>query len=536
MIEALLIDDDTALIEMVLNTIDWKNFHIDRVHTAYSVSAAKQIFRSIPIAVAICDIEMPSESGIELIEWVRAENYDTQFIFLTSHERFDFAQSAIRFNASGYLVKPFNKTGVEAEITKAIKKVFEAQQIKQSVKFESWFAGNLEFIEGGFWKDLLTQRIVSKRENIESEIRKRNLPIDLSCDFKLILISSGRLSSIELMGGEDDVRKYEYEIARTAADMFCASKSMKSVVSYQWRGFCYTAVVIRDREWNRELYQNCEALITLIKDRLHITITIYVSNSHPIENLASATAQFEKKDAENVAFRGKTSFEDDQIILEGEFPHYFDFDQFRLLLQAKKKKEFLELLKQTLENLASVKKINTSTLNGIRHDLIQTVSVYLYNKGIQVGQLFSDTVSVTIENKAAETVTDMLRWTAYVLTRTIDAVDESERNESVVEKMKKFIRDHYAENITLTEIGAHVFLTPDYVAKIFRKETGGSLKQYLSDYRIEQAKKLLMSADKQIGDVAQQVGFDSFSYFSTVFKQTTGLTPRDFHLNSKNHR
>ena len=533
MIEALLIDDDAALIETILNAIDWKKFHIDRVHTAYNVSAAKQVFRSDPIAIAICDIEMPSGSGIELIEWVRAEKYEAQFIFLTSHERFDFAQSAIQFNASGYIVKPFSKTGLEAEITKAIKKVFEAEQIKQSAEFKSWFVENLEFIESGFWKDLLTQRIVAKQENIESEIRKRNLTIDMNRNFKAILISSGRLSSIELMGGEDDVRKYEYEIARTAADAFCASKSMKRVVSYQWRGFCYCAIVIQDEEWNRELYKNCETLITSIRDRFHNTITIYISNSHPIEKLAPATKRIEKKDAENVAFRGKTSFEDDPIILEGDFPHYFDFDQFRLLLQAKKKKEFLELMKQTLENLASVKKINTSTLNGIRQDLIQTISVYLYDKRLQVGQLFSDTVSVAIENKAAETATDMLRWTAYVLTRTIDAVDESERNDSVVEKMKKFIRDHYAENITLTEIGAHVFLTPDYAAKIFRKETGGSLKQYLSDYRIEQAKKLLMSPDIQISNVANQVGFDNFSYFSTVFKQTAGLTPRDFHLNSK---
>jgi two-component system response regulator YesN len=66
------------------------------------------------------------------------------------------------------------------------------------------------------------------------------------------------------------------------------------------------------------------------------------------------------------------------------------------------------------------------------------------------------------------------------------------------------------------------------MAKMFKKETGISLKQYISDYRISVAKELLSRPGARISDVACEVGFDNFSYFSTVFKKTTGYTPNEY--------
>jgi two-component system response regulator YesN len=97
-------------------------------------------------------------------------------------------------------------------------------------------------------------------------------------------------------------------------------------------------------------------------------------------------------------------------------------------------------------------------------------------------------------------------------------------------KGESFIKEHYQENITRTDIASTVYLTPEYMAKIFKKETGVSLKQYLSDYRISKAKELLTEPNIRVTDAAQQVGFDNFSYFSTVFKKATGLTPIEYHL------
>ena len=125
---------------------------------------------------------------------------------------------------------------------------------------------------------------------------------------------------------------------------------------------------------------------------------------------------------------------------------------------------------------------------------------------------------------------DMMRWQIYLITHTIDYVTNVEQSGSVVSQVKQFIKEHYQENITRTEIAATVYLTPEYMAKIFKKETGVSLKQYLSDYRISKAKELLADPNVHVTDAAQRVGFDNFSYFSTVFKKATGITPNEYHL------
>ncbi|HPU62820.1 MAG TPA: helix-turn-helix transcriptional regulator, partial [Mobilitalea sp.] len=64
--------------------------------------------------------------------------------------------------------------------------------------------------------------------------------------------------------------------------------------------------------------------------------------------------------------------------------------------------------------------------------------------------------------------------------------------------------------------------------KVYKKKTGISLKNYINEYRIERAKELLLTSDKSISDIAEAVGFDNFSYFSTLFKKVTGLSPKEF--------
>ena len=68
---------------------------------------------------------------------------------------------------------------------------------------------------------------------------------------------------------------------------------------------------------------------------------------------------------------------------------------------------------------------------------------------------------------------------------------------------------------------------------MYKKKTGVSLKDYINDYRIQQAKLLLKQSDKQVGEVAADVGFSNLSYFSTLFKKSTGLTPVEYRRRSQ---
>ena len=77
------------------------------------------------------------------------------------------------------------------------------------------------------------------------------------------------------------------------------------------------------------------------------------------------------------------------------------------------------------------------------------------------------------------------------------------------------------------------FLTPEYLAKVYKRQTGHNLKDYIIGYRIEMAKQLLADDIKSISDISAEVGFDNFSYFSTVFKKYTGITPGEYRRSKK---
>ena len=84
----LLVDDDRFIIEALREKIRWDRLKINNVYVANSLSQAQAIIKENPIHLMISDIEMPQGSGLELLSWVRNENYDIKTIFLSSIQNF----------------------------------------------------------------------------------------------------------------------------------------------------------------------------------------------------------------------------------------------------------------------------------------------------------------------------------------------------------------------------------------------------------------------------------------------------------------
>ncbi|MNI73746.1 HTH-type transcriptional regulator YesS [compost metagenome] len=121
-----------------------------------------------------------------------------------------------------------------------------------------------------------------------------------------------------------------------------------------------------------------------------------------------------------------------------------------------------------------------------------------------------------------------MKWVHFISTRTLDYAEEVKKSESIIDKAKQFIFEHYMDDISRNDVAASVFLTPEYFAKLFKAETGIVIKDFINNCRIERAKDLLINSDTSISMIASQVGFDSISYFSTVFKKLTGVSPQVF--------
>ncbi|MDO5417951.1 MAG: AraC family transcriptional regulator [Lachnospiraceae bacterium] len=95
----------------------------------------------------------------------------------------------------------------------------------------------------------------------------------------------------------------------------------------------------------------------------------------------------------------------------------------------------------------------------------------------------------------------------------------------VVRQALQHVEENYAKMLSVSEIARDLNVSPSYLNQCFKKETGTSLKRYLTMYRMTQAKKLLLNTDASVSAVAIAVGYDDYRQFSKMFKAFTGVTP-----------
>lgn len=107
-------------------------------------------------------------------------------------------------------------------------------------------------------------------------------------------------------------------------------------------------------------------------------------------------------------------------------------------------------------------------------------------------------------------------------------LSHSENTSEYMEKAKKYLYAHYAENITLKDVADELFIHEAYFSKLFNQEIGEGFNAFVNAIRIERAKEQLIFSKKQLKDISNEVGFSSSSYFNRVFKQNVGVSPMTF--------
>lgn len=103
-----------------------------------------------------------------------------------------------------------------------------------------------------------------------------------------------------------------------------------------------------------------------------------------------------------------------------------------------------------------------------------------------------------------------------------------------VKKAKAYIDSHYMdEELSLKAVAEEVGLSPPYLSAVFKREMHVNFSDYLTKVRIAHAKALLCRSSKLICEIACEVGFRDYRYFSQIFKRATGQTPREFQNNAR---
>lgn len=152
-------------------------------------------------------------------------------------------------------------------------------------------------------------------------------------------------------------------------------------------------------------------------------------------------------------------------------------------------------------------------------------------QGLLIAKELSDMVS-RYENPSIDAKTFSLN-SYHLLMNFIDNSAFNLLNEPLYQKyvlpVIKEIEASYASEITVQKLSQQVYVTPQYLSRLFSKFLGCSVYKYLTNYRINKAKELLLTHQRlEIQQISQLVGFLDTSHFIAMFKKFTGITPHCF--------
>ncbi|MBD2867371.1 response regulator [Paenibacillus arenilitoris] len=122
-----------------------------------------------------------------------------------------------------------------------------------------------------------------------------------------------------------------------------------------------------------------------------------------------------------------------------------------------------------------------------------------------------------------------LREMTAALQGEIEAIESgSRRPRFEIRAATEWIQENMKQPISLPILAEHVGLSPQYVSRLFREETGYSVGEYITRLRMERAVELLRGTNKKVYEIAEEVGIPSYRYFTVTFRNWTGVSPTDF--------
>ena len=127
----LIVDDEIVTTQVLEEQLDRELLSIDQIYVAYNTSMARDILQKNKVELILCDIEMPKENGIHFLKWVREQKIQTEVIFLTSHEKFEYAYGAVQNGAANYLLKPIDMNKINQALLRVTEKIAWKQKTEE---------------------------------------------------------------------------------------------------------------------------------------------------------------------------------------------------------------------------------------------------------------------------------------------------------------------------------------------------------------------------------------------------------------------
>jgi two-component system response regulator YesN len=525
--QALLVDDDYFVVTALEKKVDWASLGVDTVHTAHNVAQARDILQRHPIQILISDIEMPQGSGLELLAWIREERYNVQAILLTNYADFNYAQKAIELRSFEYFLKPIQFDKLMLIIGKAVERAKEQQREEEAIQEGYYWKRNQAKMLEHFWRKLISDSVSAplRPADVARAAREQNLSYGMA-DFVQPLL----LNFFHAAGsmGMEEKNLFDFALLNVLYELYQhAEFTVETALEYSENNWI-AVLKWKGAPNSRLLEELCASFIQQANRSLKCDACCIIGMPSRLGEFGASIRQLLQLN-KGIAKRRNQVFAASDVIdpaEEGYAPP--DLPRLEGLLEMGQPDVFLRETSSYLSFLSSRNYITVSTLGLFQLDMMQLVYAFLKSKGIQAHQLYKGKTGERLLAESLHSIEDMEAYLQHLVTTALSYRDFAEQPTTVAEEIKQYIHSHYGEDLTRLSLAEVFYLHPDYLARIFKKETGVSLGTYVIGARIAAAKQLLRTTTMSVFAVAKKVGYANYSYFAKVFKQETGMSPNEY--------
>lgn len=515
----LIVDDDRQIREGIKEGIDWSALGIEEVATASNGLEALELFgRSFP-EIVLTDVRMPGMDGLELLGRIKEMKASTKVVILSGFNDFEYLKKAIQLDAADYEMKPIRA----GHLVRLIRKIKE-DLVREQVSAEA-FHSYLESRRDVFVEELLAGRMTDRLIVVEG--LKQHFDFDargtLICACLEIEGEAERTSSA-LQAAADRLQEERPFGKPESKDLLLRSGEGKLVLLVRPE----TSSYLYARQLIGELKNRLLACVRAAEAAAGLPAAAGISEPGNAAGISELLAQANEALAWKL-YAGHScahAFEGSRKLLSSPIAGLLEQEEFKSQLRLAHRDRLLDMISGEFERLRQEQAHDAKSVQQYCANLIRLLMLLPASP--------SFVMSEWIERQLARLDGGYFVYLDDFKDMVLSAYEEAcgssagaapANRSALMQRADEYIREHYAQDLTVEKVAEHVGKTPNYFSHLFKKELGVPFREYVNRLRISKAKELILRTNDRIYEIGEKVGFSDYAYFTQVFRKLEGRPP-----------
>lgn len=525
----LMIIDDEILIRKYLKKIINDNIpECTIIGEAENADEAIEKISELKPDIIITDICLNQDNGLDIFTLLP---HNAKIIVITGYRNFEYAQQALSLKVSALILKPINPDELVTTIRKTI------NELEQENKRNRFIDSNMPYIKQKFLLDMIYGVYLENTEKASELSQELSISIK---DHFLILCKLYFTSDV------NDDEKYSLT-DKYLQSLMCLEHDENIQIYHIHAGYDKIFLILEDVNKiysNEQLYDLCNNMHMPSKSFSNKISGLSISISSKGPNLYSLNNEYQECVLALSARRSNYDiiFYSDVMInsfVSNELSSKVLEQLKNSVIEAIQENNILEIQSLLYNSLDIIKEIEKNNRDSIIEFYTQLFLSLHKICSTNAHSFISDnfTKIYNLKNNIANCKSiELLNELLIQMLDNAPKKTDTPNNTNVSSHVKaalEYIHESYSENISLNDVAKHIHVSSVHTGRLFKKEVGCTITDYINEYRIKKAKEFLDSGNYKIYEVAEKVGINSTNYFITLFKKHTGYIPSEYIKNSK---